>query len=29
VAWAAATDAHDTGTLRDALAHWFGTPTAG
>ena len=29
VAWAATTDVQDTGTLRDALACWFGTPTAG
>jgi 2-polyprenyl-6-methoxyphenol hydroxylase-like FAD-dependent oxidoreductase len=28
VAWAAATDTQDTSTLHDALATWFGTPTA-
>ena len=28
VAWAAATDTQDTGTLHDALLTWFGTPTA-
>ncbi len=29
VAWAGATDTGDAGTLRDALATWFGTPKAG
>ena len=29
VAWAATTDAQDTGTLCDALGTWFGTPAAG
>ena len=29
VAWAASTDAQDISTLRDALAIWFGAPTAG
>jgi 2-polyprenyl-6-methoxyphenol hydroxylase-like FAD-dependent oxidoreductase len=29
VAWAAATDAEDIGSLRDALTTWFGTPATG
>lgn len=29
LAWAAATDAEDIGTLHDALTTWFGTPATG